>query len=143
MDFLGDSVGLPCGSGGKESACNAGDLGLIPGFGRSPRRGHGHSLQYSCLENPRGHGAWQATVNGWQTVGHDLATQHGTGSSVVKDPPAVQETQETQVQIPGSGRLPGGGNGNPLQYSCLGSPWTRSRAWQAAVRGITKELDKT
>ena len=36
----------------------------------------------------------------------------------------MQETQETQVQIPGSGRPTGGGNGNPLQYSCLGNPWT-------------------
>ena len=42
------------GSDGKESACNAGDLGLIPGSGRSPRGGHGSPLQYSCLENPHG-----------------------------------------------------------------------------------------
>ena len=37
----------------KESACNAGDLGSIPGLGRSPGGGHGNTLQYSCLENPR------------------------------------------------------------------------------------------
>ena len=42
------------GSDGKESACNAGDLGSIPGLGRSPRGGHGNPLQYSCLENPHG-----------------------------------------------------------------------------------------
>ena len=42
------------GSDGKESACNAGDLGLIPGLGRSPGGGHGNPLQYSCLENPHG-----------------------------------------------------------------------------------------
>ena len=42
------------GSDGKESACNAGDLGLIPGSGRSPRGGHGSPLKYSCLENPHG-----------------------------------------------------------------------------------------
>ena len=42
----------PGGSDGKESACNAGDLGLIPGLGRSPGGGYGNLLQYSCLENP-------------------------------------------------------------------------------------------
>ena len=46
--------GFPGGSDGKESACNAGDLGLIPGLGRSPGGGHGKPLQYSCLENPHG-----------------------------------------------------------------------------------------
>ena len=45
------SVGFPCGSVGKESACNAGDLGLIPASGRSPGEGKGYPLQYSCLEN--------------------------------------------------------------------------------------------
>ena len=44
--------GFPGGSDGKESACNARDLGLIPGLGRSAEGGHGHPLQYSCLENP-------------------------------------------------------------------------------------------
>ena len=47
-------MGWPGGSDGKESACSEGDLGLIPGLGRSPGGGHGNSLQYSCLENPHG-----------------------------------------------------------------------------------------
>ena len=42
---------------------NAGDLGSIPGSGRSPGEGNGHPLQYSCLENPMDRGAWQATVH--------------------------------------------------------------------------------
>ena len=46
--------GFPSGSGGKESACNVGDLGSIPGLGRSSGEGHGNPLQYSCLENPNG-----------------------------------------------------------------------------------------
>ena len=46
--------GFPGNSAGKESACNAGDSGSIPGLGRSPRGGHGNPLQYSCLEYPRG-----------------------------------------------------------------------------------------
>ena len=44
-------LGFPCGSAGKESACNAGDLGLIPGLGRSSGEGNGYPLQYSALEN--------------------------------------------------------------------------------------------
>ena len=59
---------------GKESACNAGDPGSIPGLGRSPGEGNGNPLQYSYLENPTDRGAWQATVHGIARVGHDLAT---------------------------------------------------------------------
>ena len=57
-------LGLPGSSNGKESACNVGDLALIPGLGRSPGEGHGNPLQYSCLENSMDRGAWQATVHG-------------------------------------------------------------------------------
>ena len=56
-------MGFPHGSDGKESACNAGDLGTIPGSGRSPGGGHGNPLQYSCLENPMDRGAWQTTAH--------------------------------------------------------------------------------
>ena len=52
------------GSDGKASAYNAGDLGSIPGLGRSPGEGNGNPLQYSCLENPMDGGAWWATVHG-------------------------------------------------------------------------------
>ena len=47
------------GSDGKESACNAGDLGLIPGLGRSPGEGNGNPFQYSCLKNSMDRGAWR------------------------------------------------------------------------------------
>ena len=56
--------GFPGGSDGKEPTCNVGDLGSIPGLGRSPAGGHGNPLQYSCLENPMDRGAWRATVHG-------------------------------------------------------------------------------
>ena len=56
IDFLPKY--FPGGSDGKESACNMGDLGLIPGLGRSPGEGNGNPLQYSCLENPMDGGAW-------------------------------------------------------------------------------------
>ena len=55
---------FPGGSDGNKSACNAGDLGLIPGLRRSPGEGKGDPLQCSCLENPMDRGAWQATVHG-------------------------------------------------------------------------------
>ena len=67
--------GFPGDSDGKESACNVGDLDLIPELGRSPGGGYGNPLQYSCLENPRG----QTTLVGYSPracrVGHDLATK--------------------------------------------------------------------
>ena len=54
----------------KNLPSNAGNVGLIPGPGRSPGEGSGNQLQYSCLGNPMGRGAWRATVHG-ETVGHD------------------------------------------------------------------------
>ena len=59
----------------KESACNAGDPGSIPGWERPPGEGNGNPLQYSCLENPMDRGAWQARVYGVTRVGHDLVTK--------------------------------------------------------------------
>ena len=57
-------IGFPGGSDGKESACNAGDPGLIPESGRSPGEGNSYPLQYFCLENSMDRGAWWATVHG-------------------------------------------------------------------------------
>ena len=57
LGFLGDSDS-------KDSACNSGDLGLIPGLGRPPRKGNGNPLQHSCLENSMDRGAWWTTVHG-------------------------------------------------------------------------------
>ena len=57
-------MGFPGGSDSKESACNAGDLGSIPGSERSPGAGNGYPLQYSYLENSMDRAAWQATVHG-------------------------------------------------------------------------------
>ena len=67
-------MSFPHSSVGKESACNAGDLGSIPGLGRSSGEGNGNPLQYSCLENPMDRGAWWATVHGAARIGHDLTT---------------------------------------------------------------------
>ena len=64
MDFPGGSVV-------KNPPANAGDMGLIPGWGRFPGGGNGNPLQYSCWDNPMDRGAWQARVHGVQRAGHD------------------------------------------------------------------------
>ena len=56
--YIYELVGLPGGSDGKVSVYNVGDLGLIPGLGRSLGEGNGNPLQYYCLENPMDRGAW-------------------------------------------------------------------------------------
>ena len=73
--------GFPCGSDDKESACNAGDPGSIPGSGRSLGEGTGYPLQYFGLENPMDRGTWQATVHGVtksQTRLSDFTSLHFT-----------------------------------------------------------------
>jgi len=67
-------MGFPGGSGAKESTCNAGDLGSIPGLGRFPGEGSGYPLQYSGLENSMDRGAWQGYSWKGHRVGHDWAT---------------------------------------------------------------------
>ena len=66
-------MSFPGGSDGKESACNAGDLGLTPDLGRSAGEGKGYPLQYSCLDNPMDRGAWRTTVHG---VAESDTTEH-------------------------------------------------------------------
>ena len=69
---------FPTGLDGKESTCNAGDLGLILGLGRSPGEGNGNSLQCSCLENPLHRGAWRFTFHGynWATNTYMYTTSY-------------------------------------------------------------------
>ena len=78
-------MGFPGGWDGKESACNVGDLGLIPGLERSPGGGHGNPLQYPCLENPHG----QRSLVGYRPWGHKeldtterLSTVHNTSTPI-------------------------------------------------------------
>ena len=65
--------GVPGGSDGKESFCNAGDPGSIPRLGRYPGEGNGYPLQYSCLRNSMHRGAWWASIHG---VIHNSATSN-------------------------------------------------------------------
>ena len=68
------SPGLPWGLSNKESACNVGDPGSVPGFGRSPGEGYGNPLQYSCLENPMEEEPGGSQSVGSQRVTHKLKT---------------------------------------------------------------------
>ena len=78
-------LGFPGGSDGKESTCNAGNLGSIPGLGRSSGGGHGNPLQYSCPEN----------THGWRSlVGYSLGSQRVRHVSVGKYSTAPPSTQE-------------------------------------------------
>ena len=126
-----------CGSAGKESACKAGTLGLIPGLGRSPGEGKGYPLrysglensmdwivhggegngtplQYSCLENPTDRGAWWAAVHG-----------------VTKSRTRLSDFTFTFLSCIGEG------NGNPLQCSCLKNPGDGG-AWCTAIYGVAQ-----
>ena len=69
-------MGFPGGSDGKDSTCNAGDSGSIPGLGRSPGEGSGSPLQYSCLKNSMDRGAWRAIVHGVAESQTQLSDYH-------------------------------------------------------------------
>ena len=105
--------GFPCGSAGKESTCNAGDLGSIPGLERSPGEGKGYPLQYSGLEN-----SMDCIVHGVAKSWTRLSNFHflllRLSSSHYRE-----------------------GNGTPLQYSCLENPMDGG-TWWAAVHGVAK-----
>ena len=110
--------------------------------------GNGNPLQCSCLENPRDGRAWWAAVCG---VAQSRTRLNGFSSSsssskgivvsqvalVVKNLPANAGDRRDSGWIPGSGRSPGGGSGNPLQYSCLEKSTDRG-TWWAAVHGVAE-----
>ena len=101
-------MGFPCGSAGKESTYNEGELGLIPGLGRSPGEGKGYPLQYSGLENSMDH-----IVHGVAKSQTQLSDFHfaSLGGSVGKE--AACNAGDPGL-ILGSGRSSREGNGNPL-----------------------------
>ena len=122
---------FPCGSAGKESAFNVGDLGSIPGLGRSPGEGKDYPLRYSGLENSM------------DCIVHRVAKSQTQLSDFHKGFPRSSVDKESACSsedlgsVSGSGRSPGEGNGNPLQYSCLENPMDRE-VWQATVHGVTR-----
>ena len=77
----------------KNLPVNVGDLGLIPGLGRSPGEGHGNPSPYSCLENSKDRGVWRATVHG-VTIGHDWTTEYtGINSTWLRIPCSWRDNQ--------------------------------------------------
>ena len=129
------STGSPGTPAGKESTCNAGGPCWIPGSGRSPEEGIGYSLQHSCASLISTHSliAWfphLPTIYWWLSCSRMYA-------SVRYGPPQWLSPWKSLLLtgcnagdtgamglIRGSGRSPGGGNGNPLQHSCLKNPMT-------------------
>ena len=80
------SLGLPFSSVDKESSCNVGDPGSIPGLRRPPGEGNGNPLQYSCLENPMDRGSWRAKVHGVTKVKHNLETAAAAAAAKLLQP---------------------------------------------------------
>ena len=83
--LIQEVIGFLGGLVGKESTCNAGDLGLIPGLGRSLGEGNGYPLQCSCLENPMDTGAWRTTVHGVTQARTRLSAFHFSGGLRAQD----------------------------------------------------------
>ena len=136
----------------KESACNVGYLGSIPGLGRSPGGGHGNPLKYTCLEDPHG----QRSLVGYSQCGcKELDTTDGTPLqySCLEDPmdggawkAAVHGVAEGRTWLSdfnftfhfhSSLSCIGEGNGNPLQCYCLENPGDGGACW-AAIYGVTQ-----
>jgi len=129
--------------------------GSIPGSERAPGEGNGNPLQYSCLENLMDRGIWWVTVHGvakesdtTEQLTHTHTHTHTHtivwSSQVVqcRRLPVNAEDSKNAGLIPGLGRFPREGNGNPFQYSCLENPMDRG-TWWATVHGVAKESDKT
>ena len=144
--------GITDSSVGKESACNAGDLGSIPGLRGSPGEGKGYPLQYSGLENSMDCIVHEVTKSQTRLSNfhimllmNRISALKRRGSRLLwwlNDKESTSNAGDTgdAGSIPGLGRFPGEGHGNPLQYFCLGNPTDRG-AWQARIHGVTKQSD--
>ena len=117
-------MGFPSGSDGKESVCNVGNLGSIPGLGRSPGEGNAYLFQYSCLEN-----SMARALAGYSPWGWGGSTPGLPGSSDDKESAC---NVGNLGSIPRFGRSPGEGNGYPFQYPGLENPK------DSTVHGVAK-----
>ena len=115
MDF-------PCGSAGKESACNAGDLGSIPGLGRSPREGNGYPLQFSCLENSSDcYGPWGCKESD-TTQRLSLSLWMTLKSQERKALPVPQQSASTSIWSRGSAQASESSVMGPGTWRCCHNP---------------------
>ena len=133
-------LGFSGGSDGKESVCNAGDLGLITGLERFLGGGHDKLLQYSSLENLHG----QRSLEGLQfmesqSIRHDWATKHSTLGNfmmnILRNGPTVFQTSCTILHAPK--QLTWRRKWQPTPVLLLGEPMGRG-GWQATVHGVTE-----
>ena len=138
---VGACLGFPGCSDSKESAGNAGALGLSPGLGRIPGGGHGNPLQCSCWRIPVDRGTWCAIVHGVAKSQTRLSDAAHTGACLglpwwLRGKESTCSAGDAD-SICGSGRFPGEGNGNPPRYSFLENSMDRG-AWQATVHAVAK-----
>ena len=118
--------GINCGKVGKESACSAVDLGLIPGLGRSPEKGKATHPSILAWRIGQRVGQSQTRLSDFHSLG--LNSGFSLDFPGGSDGKASVYNEGDLGSIPGSGRSPGEGNGNPLQYYCLQNPMDRG-AW--------------
>ena len=115
---LGVVEGFPGGSDGRESSCNAEDLGSIPGLGRSPGGGHGNPLQYSCLENPHGQKNLEDYSPWRHRVRHNRATKHSTVMGENEFQLMRLREQEILIITETNMGFPGGASGKEPTCQC-------------------------
>ena len=130
-------LGFLGGSGGKESTFNAGDLGSIPGFGRSHGEGNVYALQYSGLENSMDRGAWKI-IDHVVAKSLDMTERLSPSLPLLLLPRGGTSGKEAASQCsrggrprfhPRVGKILEAGHGNPLQYSCLENSIGLQRIW--------------
>ena len=118
---MGRNKGFPGGSDSKESACNAGDLGSIPGLGKSPGGGNGNPLQCSCVENPHGQRSL-AGYSPWGRTESDTTEQLGTQGRVHSNTAAGRQVRPLR-----------------LHKQCSAQPGNRRTRTQPHPRNTSKE----
>ena len=131
LSFLG-------GSDGKESACNAGDLGLIPGVGRSPGERNGYPLQYSCLENPMDRGASWPRVHEVTTESDTTEGLTHTHTQVPSEFPLLQKKQayHTRIHNPASASVYTPGHLQSVPTPCKQKPpswYLKGTQWKPSL----------
>ena len=133
---------FPGGLDGKESACNAGDLGSITGLGRSPGEGNGNSLQYSCLENPMNRMKEQKDRTLKDEHPRSVGAQYATGEQRRNNSRKTEEMEPKQKQHPAVDMT---GGGSKVRYCkeqyCIGT-WNVRSTNQGKLEAVKQEMSR-